>query len=406
MFDLFREIFQSLSNNKVRTFLTGLAVAWGIFMLIVLLGMSRGVTNSFTSRVTVDNARSLNVYGGFTAKPYKGYKEGRKIEPEASDIQAITKENKQHVEHVTAAKTLDSAVVSTAKDYVSDQIYGHFPSELQKARLKMTQGRFLNNPDLEQRRRVIVLNEQNANALFGNGVQAVGRRVNALGLSWLVVGVYSHDWERSSYIPYTTAMMLAGNNGKVSELFVKIKNVRTDADGLTVEQDVRESLSKTHDFDPADDSAVHIWNRFVSYLTQMKAMSILNVAVWLIGIFTLLSGIVGVSNIMFVSVRERKHEIGIRRAIGAKPRSILVQVVAESIAITTLFGYIGVFFGMLVTGTIDYLTRNTEFLKNPTVDLSIALKVTVVLIIAGAFAGLFPAMKATKVKPVEALRDE
>lgn len=406
MFDLFREILQALSNNKTRTTLTGLAVAWGIFMLIVLLGMSRGVTNSFKSRMTADNSRSISVYGGFTSKAYKGYKEGRRIVPEHDDISVIERDNRSNVEKVTATKTLDSAKVSTPKDYVSDEVSGEFPNRIKEGRLTMVQGRFLNQPDLDQERKVMVLSSQNAEALFGKGVDAVGKRVDAMGLSWLVIGVYKHDWDKTNYVPYTTAMRLSGNDGKVSDLSVKIYNVESDWDGLQVEKKVRTTLSKVHEFSPDDDSAVHMWNRFVQYLTQMKAMDILNLAVWVIGIFTLLSGIVGVSNIMFVSVRERTHEIGIRRAIGAKPRTILLQVVAESVVITTLFGYIGIVGGMMVTGIIDQFSKGVEFLDNPTVDISIAIKVTLVLIIAGALAGLFPAMKATKVKPVEALRDE
>jgi len=406
MFDLFREIFQALSNNKTRTTLTGLAVAWGIFMLIVLLGMSRGVTNGFSSRMTADNSRSINVFGGFTTKPHKGYKEGRSINPENDDIAVIERENKSNVEKVTATKSLDSAIVSTAMNYVSDEVVGDFPNILKERRFTMLHGRFLNQPDLDQERKVIVLSSQNAETLFGSSEKAVGKRVDAMGLSWLVIGVYMHDWEKSNYVPYTTAMRLSGNDGKVSDLSVKIYNVKSEADGKDVEDKIRLTLAKTHEFSPDDDSAVHLWNRFVQYLTQMRAMDILTLAVWIIGIFTLLSGIVGVSNIMFVSVRERTHEIGIRRAIGAKPRSVLLQVVAESVVITTIFGYIGIVCGMLVTGLIDYLSKGVEFLENPTVDISIAIKVTIVLIIAGAFAGLFPAMKATKVKPVEALRDE
>lgn len=406
MIDLFREIFQTLSNNKMRTALTGLAVAWGIFMLIVLLGMSRGVYNGFASHMTIDNARSISVYGGFTSKAYKGYSDGRQIKLENGDIGVIESENREHVDQVIAAKTLDTVKVSTPRDYISNNVYGHFPAEAERAKLKMISGRFLNDRDLEQKRKVIVLHEQNARTLFGDDVEAVGQTVTLLGVAWQVVGVYAHDWEKSTYIPFTTAMFLSGNDDKVSDMTVRIRNVENEADGEAVENEVRATLARAHDFDPEDLSAVHIWNRFTSYLTQMTAMSILDYAVWVIGIFTLLSGIVGVSNIMFVSVRERTHELGIRRAIGAKPRSVLVQIVTESVVITTLFGYAGVALGMIVTGVIDYLTKETPFLKDPTVDLSIAIKVTVVLIVAGALAGLFPAIKATKVKPVEALRDE
>lgn len=405
MFDLLREIKQALTNNKVRTALTGLAVAWGIFMLIVLLGMSRGVTNAFAEQFAADNSRVINIYNGTTSQAFKGYQEGRSIYLKSQDMPAVMSRDKQHVDAVIASKSIDTAVVSTPLNYTSG-LLGHFPSELKTARLEMLSGRFLNQSDLDNNRKVIVLSKENADKLFGKNVGAVGKRVDSMGFSWLVIGVYDHRWERSSYIPFTTAMLLSGNDDKVSDMRVAMKNVETLADGEAVENNVKSTLAGRHDFSPSDNSAVYIWNRFSNYLTQLSAMNILTVAVWIIGIFTLLSGIVGVSNIMFVSVRERTHEIGIRRAIGAKPRAILMQIVAESVVMTTVFGYVGVVLGMIVTGIIDVVTRNMEFLSNPTVNLSIALEVTVVLIIAGAIAGLFPAIKATKVKPVEALRDE
>lgn len=405
MFDLLREIKQALTNNKVRTALTGLAVAWGIFMLIVLLGMSRGVTNAFAEQFAADNSRVINIYNGTTSKAFKGYQEGRSIYLKSRDMPAVMSRDKQHVDAVIASKSIDTAVVSTPLNYTSG-LLGHFPSELKTARLEMLSGRFLNQSDLDNNRKVIVLSKENADKLFGKNVEAVGKRVDSMGFSWLVIGVYDHRWERSSYIPFTTAMLLSGNDDKVSDMRVAMKNVETLADGEAVENNVKSTLAGRHDFSPSDNSAVYIWNRFSNYLTQLSAMNILTVAVWIIGIFTLLSGIVGVSNIMFVSVRERTHEIGIRRAIGAKPRAILMQIVAESVVMTTVFGYVGVVLGMIVTGIIDVVTRNMEFLSNPTVNLSIALEVTVVLIIAGAIAGLFPAIKATKVKPVEALCDE
>lgn len=405
MFDLLREIKQALTNNKVRTTLTGLAVAWGIFMLIVLLGMSRGVTNAFAEQFAADNSRVINIYNGTTSKAFKGYQEGRSIYLKSRDMPAVMSRDKQHVDAVIASKSIDTAVVSTPLNYTSG-LLGHFPSELKTARLEMLSGRFLNQSDLDNNRKVIVLSKENADKLFGKNVGAVGKRVDSMGFSWLVIGVYDHRWERSSYIPFTTAMLLSGNDDKVSDMRVAMKNVETLADGEAVENNVKSTLAGRHDFSPSDNSAVYIWNRFSNYLTQLSAMNILTVAVWIIGIFTLLSGIVGVSNIMFVSVRECTHEIGIRRAIGAKPRAILMQIVAESVVMTTVFGYVGVVLGMIVTGILDVVTRNMEFLSNPTVNLSIALEVTVVLIIAGAIAGLFPAIKATKVKPVEALRDE
>lgn len=406
MFDLLHEIAQTLSHNKLRTALTGLAVAWGIFMLIVLLGVSRGVYNGFTSMADVETSSSLNVWGGYTTKPFRGYREGRPVKLKDSDKDAIRNADRQYVRNVSATRVLDSARVSTGRDYISNGLYGHIPQEQKRAKLNMVYGRFLNDRDLDEKRKVVVLEAKNARLLFGDESKAVGGRVDAFGLSWLVVGVYSHDWESGTYIPFTTAMAVEGNDGNVSELFVNIKNVHTEADGTSAEQSVRKALAGAHEFADDDKGAVHIWNRFNNYLRNIQATGILSTAVWIIGLLTMLSGIVGVSNIMFVSVRERTHEIGIRRAIGAKPRSIWLQVVAESVAITTIFGYIGVVFGTAVSAIVSKLTENTDFLKNPTVDLSITLKVTVVLVVAGALAGLFPAIKATRVRPVEALRDE
>lgn len=406
MFDLIREIGQTLRHNKLRTALTGFAVAWGIFMLIILLGMSRGVYNGFTDNATPENSSAISVWPGITSKAYKGYKEGRSIQLKTSDRISLQKNNPHHIQDVWQTKNLDSAYISTSRDYISGSLYGHFPQEAKRAKLNIISGRFINQRDMDEIRKVVVIEEKNAALLFGNAENALGQRVDAFGLSWLVVGIYSHDWENGTYIPFTTAMSIMGNDGVVSEATVKLRNVTTMTDGENAEKSVRETLASAHNFAPDDESGVYIWNRFTSYLTMIGVTEILSMSVWIIGLLTLLSGIVGVSNIMFVSVRERTHEIGIRRAIGAKPRSILTQIVAESIAITTLFGYIGVVAGTAVTAVISKIAESSDAIKNPTVDLPTTLYVTIVLIVAGALAGLFPAIKATKVKPVEALRDE
>ncbi|MDE7411027.1 MAG: ABC transporter permease [Paramuribaculum sp.] len=406
MLDLLREILQTLRNNKLRTALTGFAVAWGIFMLIILLGMSRGVYNNFQSFASADRSNTMSVWGGWTMHAHKGYKEGRRIRLLDSDRTRIYKDDAEHISSVQGSIVLDSAKLSTSRDYITEAVYGRFPDEVKYAKLNMLKGRFLNQLDLDEKRKVVVISSQSARTLFGDENNAVGNYVKAMSLAWQVIGVYQHEWETGSYVPYTTAMMLNGNDGRVGELIVRIKNVNSVEDGEAVEQSVRNSLAATHEFDTSDRGAVHIWNRFVNYLTNLEANNILNMTIWIIGLLTMLSGIVGVSNIMFVSVRERTHEIGIRRAIGAKPRSILLQIVTESIAITTIFGYIGIVCGTFITAIIAKISEGTDFLKDPTVNLSVALEVTIVLIIAGALAGLFPAIKATKVRPVEALRDE
>lgn len=406
MFDLIREISQTLSNNRLRTFLTGIAVAWGIFMLIVLLGMARGVLNSFENGAWAKTSNRINVYQGTTSQSYKGYKEGRQISPELEDMEVLENKNKDYVSEVTSYTNLSSTVFSTTKDYITSSPKGIYPMEQKRDNLTLKYGRFINEADLKYNRKSILIEEKNAKSLFGDAEKAVGKRIDGLGLSWLVVGVYSHDWRDDIYIPFTTAKTLTGNDKKVGNLIVEITNVKTIEDGDDAEANIRNTLAYQHQYDPEDTGALYFSNQFTNYLRNKNAFDILGLSVWIIGIFTLLSGIVGVSNIMFVSVRERTHEIGIRRAIGAKPRHILIQIILESVVITTLFGYIGVFLGMCVTQIISVLTEGSDFLDNPTVSLRIAIEVTIVLIIAGSLAGLFPAMKATKVKPVEALRDE
>ena len=406
MFDLIREIGQTMRNNKLRTFLTGFAVTWGIFMLIILLGMARGVTNSFAERTSGDRSKRLNVYSGVTSKPYKGFKEGRWITPDVDDMERLKADNPDLVESVASYKYLGSTDIASTTDHISKSPEGVYPAEQEMYRIPMLHGRFINDVDLRSLRKVMVIGKEDAKSLFGDPDKAVGQRLNAFGLSWLVTGVYDHEWLSDVYIPFTTAMAIGGTDGKVSNLQVKLKGMKTmeDADRATAE--VRRSLARAHDYDENDESALYMHNRFSSYLRESQSFSILNMSIWIIGIFTLLSGIVGVSNIMFVSVRERTHEIGIRRAIGAKPRSVLLQVVLESVAITALFGYIGVFLGMTVMQLVDMAFGSSDFMRNPTIDISIAIEVTIVLVVAGALAGLFPALKATKVKPVEALRDE
>lgn len=406
MIDLFLEIGQTLSHNKLRTALTGFAVAWGIFMLIVLLGMGHGVYNAFNYNMGGDRSKSFTVWNGWTTKPYKGYQSHRLIRQNRRDISTLEREGNGKVSKAIAVVRLDSAQISTQKDYVTDGVNGAFPSTKVIEKLNIIDGRFINDNDLEQRRRVIVLRDRSARMLFGDEKKAVGKYITAMKLSWQVVGVYSHDWQTDAYVPFATAMALTGDNGDVDYINVFAPSMKSEEDANEVETFVKSTLARDHEFDPTDSGGVYIWNRFKGYLETMTAATILDMAIWIIGILTMLSGIVGVSNIMFVSVRERTHEIGIRRAIGAKPRSILLQIITESVAITALFGYIGIVLGMLVLGGIDKVIGNLDFLRNPSVTLSIAVEVTIVLIVAGALAGLFPAIKATKVKPVEALRDE
>ncbi|MDE6146122.1 MAG: ABC transporter permease [Muribaculaceae bacterium] len=406
MIDLANEIWQTMRNNKLRTALTGVAVAWGIFMLIVLLGMSRGVVNAFDANMGKRGSNAINIYPGVTTEAWHGYKMGRYIQLKDGDKDVLESRGDNKIGRVTAKVYGQSMTLSTDRDYAMTYYEGVFPSELSRSGTTMVAGRFINDADIDQKRKVIVLSLKMAESLFANPEKSIGETVRFGNLSFLVVGVFDSRWSRQVYIPYSTARMLAGNTDNVNQLVVELDNVRTLEDGIAAERTIRNTLASIHDYNPQDESAVYFWNQFNQHLQMNTGMSILNITVWVIGIFTLLSGIIGVSNIMFVSVKERTHEIGIRRAIGAKPHSILTQIILESVSITTLFGYFGIILGTALTAVIGHFIGEQDGFLNPGVDLSIAFEVTVVLILAGAMAGMFPALKALKVKPVEALRDE
>ncbi|GFI06482.1 macrolide export ATP-binding/permease protein MacB [Muribaculaceae bacterium] len=407
MFDLAREIWQTISNNKLRTSLTGVAVAWGIFMLIVLVGMTKGVINSFEEEVGSQGSNVLQVWGGQTTEPWHGYRQGRQINLKTRDIDAVGNSHNAKISDVSSV-IYCTGVISTSEDYISSGFSGVYPSQLRRSGNKMESGRFINQSDLAERRKVMVLSEKNVELLFPGkkNQEVIGRKVEALGLAFTVVGVYGTQWNRTSYIPFTTAVMCQANSDDVGSIVVEMRDVETEADGKAVEESVRTVLAAQHHFKADDSGAVWISNRFLQFITMQQGMGILNATMWIIGLFTLLSGIVGVSNIMFVSVRERTHEIGVRRAIGAKPRNVLVQIVMESVAITALFGYIGILMGIGATELLAAAFDGQDFISNPRVDISLAVNVTVVLVVAGCVAGLFPALKALKIKPVEALRDE
>ena len=405
MFDLINEIWQTMRTNKLRTALTGLAVAWGIFMLIILLGISKGVLTSFQSSSLAQNPNKINVYPGNTSMPYKGLKEGRYIQLRDRNLDEIKNDNPNDVASATAEMN-QSGTISTPLNYITTSYSGVFPGTEKMLQLPMIYGRFINEKDLNDMRKVIVLNKKDAETLFKNIGSSIGKTVDVNGIAFTLVGIYEHEWRSGTFIPYTTARALSGFDDKVYSIQVDIKGVKNMEDAERVERNIKSTLAKYNQFDPDDESAVWMWNRFSSYLNSQEAAGVLNTAMWVIGLLTLITGIVGVSNIMFVSVRERTHEIGIRRAIGARPHNILLQVIIESVAMTTLFGYIGILLGTIGNEIMAQVFADGDFIKDPRVDLSLAIEVTVVLIVSGALAGIFPAMRALKIRPVEALRTE
>lgn len=405
MFDLANEILQTMHHNKLRTTLTGLSVAWGIFMLITLVSVANGITRSFKEEMMNSDSQKISIWGGTTTKPYHGYREGRNIDLKNKDIDILSHEQRDVVQEVTSELNGTQSGVSTNTTNVQAGFTGVFPSALGLNNLELIDGRFISQGDIDKKAKVMVLPKEYAEQLFPpDGKKAVGQRVECAGLSFLVIGVYESH-RRTIYIPYSTARVFSSDNTNLDQIILLLNGVTEIEQADNIEKDVRHTLASAHDFDPDDESGVWIWNAVSQALTVQGAIGILNIGVWVLGLLTLLSGIIGISNIMFVSVKERTHEIGIRRAIGAKPVKILTQILTESVVITTLFGYIGIVMGTALTEVLASTVGQGMF-DYAHVDLRIAIQVTVVLIVAGALAGLFPALKALKVKPVEALRDE
>ena len=307
--------------------------------------------------------------------------------------------------------------VSFGSEYVNLTLFGVFPDYTAVETVKSAGGRFVNDIDIRERRKTIVLHKKSAEILFGKTkTEPIGQFVNAGGVAFQVVGLYEDQGDKDSneaYMPFSTLQTIYNKGDKLNNIIFTTKNMDTEVANKAFEKRYRRQLASNHRFDPSDDSAIWIWNRFTQYLQQQTATSILRTAIWVIGLFTLLSGIVGVSNIMLITVKERTREFGIRKALGAKPSSILWLIIIESVAITTMFGYIGMVAGIgatewmnasFGTQTMDNGMGSATVFLNPTVDISIAIQATLTLIVAGTLAGFFPARKAVSIRPIEALR--
>ncbi len=419
MRDIFIEIWESLKRNKLRTCLTGFAVVWGIFMLIVLLGAGNGLMNAFMSDSSDISVNTMNLGGSVTSKPYAGYKQGRRIKLDESDIETLKgKEFSNVIEGVTPA-SYNSLTINNGKKYTNVNVMGINAEYRDIQKIDILYGRFVNEKDIKERRKVIVIPSSTAENLSENPEEyadLLGRSIKVGKVSLKVVGIYKADastYNANGYIPFTTYKAIWAPDQYIDEIYFNFHGLETQEENDAFEKEIKAALNRNHDAAPDDNSSIWIWNRFTQNLQMNKAISMLRTGLWIIGLLTLLSGIVGVSNIMLITVKERTHEFGIRKALGAKPRDISKLIITESVAITAFFGYIGMILGMIACEILDIvygrnpvsvLGQSFQVFKDPGVGVDIALEATLVLIIAGTVAGLIPALKAVKVRPIEALR--
>jgi putative ABC transport system permease protein len=408
MFDIdkWQEIFETIRKNKLRTILTGFSVSWGIFMLIILLGSGNGLQNGVLNQFKRDATNSLWIYSGRTSMAFDGMQPGRRIQFTNEDYDR-TKHSGMDVDKISSRFSIfRNNLISYKTEYVNYNIIAVHPDTEELENTTSLKGRFLNEIDIEKYRKVVAISTIVEEALFKRE-EPLGKYIKINGIPFQVIGVFTDHSERDLqrvYVPVSTAQRVFNGANRISNMSFTT-NTHDIEELKQMEQYIRKSFASRHKFDPTDKRAMWINNNMENYQRTMALFAGIRIFVWIIGAFTIIAGIVGVSNIMIIVVRERTREIGIRKALGATPNSIVGLVLLESVLITSVAGDMGL---VMVVILLELLAPHTqiEFFMNPSVDLNVGLTATAVLVFAGLLAGFFPAWKAANVKPIEALADE
>jgi putative ABC transport system permease protein len=411
MFDLdkWQEIFATIKKNKLRTVLTGFSVAWGIFMLIILLGSGKGLENGFEKQFAQTAKNAVWIWSGRTSIAHNGMNPGRPIRFTNDDYENL-KNNIAEREYISGRFNIWWGNQITYKNEIhSFGIRNVHPEFKYIENLEMTEGRFINELDVRNNRKIAVLSTLVRDILFKQEAEdALGKYILVNGIPFQVVGFFTDESQNENnmrliYVPISTAQMVFSGGNRLHEISLTI-DVNTIEEAKEAERNIRSRLAAVHNFNVDDKRAVGSWNTFESYMQMQTVFKGIRLFVWIIGIGTIIAGIVGISNIMVIVVKERTKEIGIRKALGATPMSVVSLILFESVLITTFAGYIGLVLGV---GLLELLSGiSSDFFTNPSADFRIAVSATVILILAGALAGFVPARRAAKIKPIEALRDE
>lgn len=388
-------------------------MAWGIFMLILLLGAGNGLKNGVASLFGASAKNTMYLGPGYTSMPYKGLAKERRVKLDEED-DVLLKQQFASISHYSPMIDRGSGEISYGKEYVSNGLRGVMPDYafIRNMEIRTGNGRFINEADVREFRKVMVIHRQTADILF-RGESPLGKYVLSDHVAYQVIGIYEDEeleQRPDVCVPLTTLRRIYGSSEGYNRLLLAVEGLNTLEANEQFEGDVRQKIAIKHNFDVADGQAMWIWNRLRDYMQTMGIFNGISLFVWVIGIGTLVAGVVGVSNIMLITVKERTREFGIRKALGATPFSILKLIVLEALLITGFFGYIGMVAGVGLTELVGHWMTESgsemDMFKNPTVELPVVFSATLILIVAGVLAGYFPARKAVRIKPIEALRYE
>jgi putative ABC transport system permease protein len=416
MFDQFNEIFATIRRNKMRTFLTGFSVAWGIFMLIVLLGAGNGLRNGVMSNFAGRAINSVRIGPGWTSMPYKGLRADRRITFDERTIDFVRRSIPE-IGYLSASVTRSTQSVAYGEEYGVWQIEACLPELIHINYMIIRKGRFLNDIDQAERRKVVVISTTTEKVLF-KGEEPIGKYIIADGIAYQVIGVYEkpldQNYDPPIYIPLSTGRVLYNRWRGIRPIEFTVNGITSIEEAEALTERIRQLMGPYLGFDPADRSAMWVWNSTEEAAQTNKIFLYINIFLVIIGLASLMAGIVGVGNIMLITVKERTREIGIRKALGATPWSVIKSVILEAIFITTAAGYVGIILGSGLIALINQFLPagggggeglgSVTMFQNPSVSMGVVLGATALLIACGVVAGLIPSLKATRIRPIEAMR--
>jgi putative ABC transport system permease protein len=405
--DRWQEMFYALRKNKLRTTLSGFTVAMGIFIFVLLFGFGNGLKNSFQEFFLDDSTNTIWLYPGQTEKPYRGFKANRRIIFKNNDLIDIQQNFPFFIAYITP-RISRGALVKRGKESNNYTIRAVAPGHQHAEKTIISKGRYINIPDVKQKTKFATIGRLVEKDLFGNK-PSLGQQIDIGGVSFKVIGVFKDEGgdneERIIYIPYTTQQKLEKSNDRIDQIVVAFRSELGHKGGMALERKLGTFMRKKHNVAPSDRSGIYVRNVAADLKETQQFASVLQIIVTFVGLGTLLAGIIGISNIMVFVVKERTKELGIRKAIGATPKSVVGMILHESIFITTTAGYVGLLAGV---GTLKLIGDSLEefFIINPYISTYSAVGATFILIFFGALAGYIPARRAAKIKPIIALRDE